>query len=283
MRFLISLITLSLAVSGLAEDSYSSLSAPELRTKIARIGAVHEENWYQVEVFIFARTSPNGPEYWRLDQRPQLAPENAIVPSDESPFLPENSDAIDRAAATLGAWRLIPPKELILIDMLGRMENSGDYRTLYHAGWVQPIRKHSHAFPIYIQGGKHIAMSSAAPAQEQNLDYGLPLLEMESPGTSAQTDDGKISTTIAATKPELQGMLRLHLSRYLHVEPDLWFTSTSQEDQSFWVKIDQKRRMRSEELHYLDHPLFGALIRITPFQTTRQKELEKMKAALKAK
>ncbi len=31
------------------------------------------------------------------------------------------------------------------------------------------------------------------------------------------------------------------------------------------VKIDQPRRIRSGELHYLDHPLFGLLIRITPY------------------
>ena len=31
------------------------------------------------------------------------------------------------------------------------------------------------------------------------------------------------------------------------------------------VKMDQPRRMRKNELHYLDHPLFGLLIRLTPF------------------
>lgn len=32
------------------------------------------------------------------------------------------------------------------------------------------------------------------------------------------------------------------------------------------VKMDKPRRMRSRELHYLDHPLFGLLIRITPYR-----------------
>jgi len=41
--------------------------------------------------------------------------------------------------------------------------------------------------------------------------------------------------------------------------------------------------MRSEELHYLDHPLFGMLLRITPYQTEQQVQLELMKQALKAK
>ncbi|MEH6650075.1 MAG: CsiV family protein [Motiliproteus sp.] len=32
------------------------------------------------------------------------------------------------------------------------------------------------------------------------------------------------------------------------------------------VKMDKPRRMRSRELHYLDHPVFGLLIRITPYR-----------------
>ena len=69
-----------------AENPYSALSAPELRTKIARVGAVHEQSWYQVEVLVFARQGPTTEEYWRLAQRPHLAPEKAIVPSNDSPL-----------------------------------------------------------------------------------------------------------------------------------------------------------------------------------------------------
>ena len=46
-----------------AENPYTALSAPELRTKIARIGAVHEQSWYQVEVLVFARTLTHARAY----------------------------------------------------------------------------------------------------------------------------------------------------------------------------------------------------------------------------
>ena len=32
------------------------------------------------------------------------------------------------------------------------------------------------------------------------------------------------------------------------------------------VVIDESRRMRSNELHYLDHPLFGMIIKVTPYE-----------------
>lgn len=274
-----------------AENPYNELSAPELRTKIARVGAVHAQSWYQVEVLVFARTGPTSPEYWRLDQRPQLAPENAIVPSADSPLLPSNADNIDMTAAALGAWRPLPTNQLILIDMLGRMEKRGDYRSLYHAGWVQPLRERNQAFPIYITGGKQVPRISAQPTQDAALDFGLPPIE-EKNGNANGTGQTRVgepnlgkanAATEPATQPELQGMMRFYLSRYLHVEPELWLTSTSHDGQAFWVKVDQKRRMRGEELHYLDHPLFGALVRLTPYQTQQQKEVELMKAALKKK
>lgn len=282
-----SLIVTTTASPAWAENPYSALSAPELRTKIAGVGAVHEQSWYQVEVLVFARTGPTTPEYWRLDQRPHLAPEKAIVPSNDSPLLPENADTIDINAAALGAWRTLPTDQLILIDMLGRMEKNGSYRNLYHAGWVQPLRERNHAFPIYITGGNQVPRISAQPSQAPGLDFGLPPLDTGNEAeanTSLQPNAMQPGVNAApTTQPELQGMLRFHISRYLHVEPELWLTSTSHDGQAFWVKLDQKRRMRGEELHYLDHPLFGALVRLTPYQTAQQKNVELMKAALKNK
>jgi len=278
MRTLTILILALLPALAGAENPYSELSAPELRTRIAKLPAAEQQSWYQVEVLVFARTGPASQEFWRLDQRPHLVPDNAIHPDSESPLLPEGADNIDNNAAALSAWRFLPADRLILTDMLARMDKSGEYRTLYHNSWVQPVRERSHAFPIYLEGGRQVPAVTLPPADAGgDLEYGLPPLDAP-PAGEAHTDD-----VVAATQAEFQGMLRLHLSRYLHVEPELWFTRTSNTDQRYWVRIDQNRRMRSEELHYLDHPLFGMLLRLTPYQTERQKNVELMKKALKEK
>ena len=47
------------------------------------------------------------------------------------------------------------------------------------------------------------------------------------------------------------------------------------------VVIDESRRMRSNELHYLDHPLFGMVIKITSYEAPAL-EIEKENLATKS-
>jgi hypothetical protein len=35
------------------------------------------------------------------------------------------------------------------------------------------------------------------------------------------------------------------------------------------VQMQQSRRMRSEEVHYLDHPLLGVVVKLTPLEPER--------------
>jgi hypothetical protein len=54
----------------------------------------------------------------------------------------------------------------------------------------------------------------------------------------------------------LGGMIHLGLSRFLHFDTDLLLKRNQGPD----VRIQLHRRMRSGELHYLDHPLMGILV-----------------------
>lgn len=55
----------------------------------------------------------------------------------------------------------------------------------------------------------------------------------------------------------LAGKINLYKNRYLHVSADLQFNSTEGV-----VRLKENRRLKSKELNYLDHPLFGLLIRV---------------------
>lgn len=68
------------------------------------------------------------------------------------------------------------------------------------------------------------------------------------------TDNGRVSGHIAVT-----------LGRYLHTAATLWLQPLGVAESSTpeaYALLHQSRRMRSGELHYLDHPLFGLLVRI---------------------
>lgn len=57
------------------------------------------------------------------------------------------------------------------------------------------------------------------------------------------------------------GTVTVSLGRYLHVDLDLIY-----QDDSGRFRFTSHRRMRSNEIHYLDHPMFGVLVLITPLE-----------------
>lgn len=61
--------------------------------------------------------------------------------------------------------------------------------------------------------------------------------------------------------PRLEGGLRVRLGRFLHFDTDLQIPSASAEP----VRARNSRRMRSTEVHYLDHPRIGVIVRIDPY------------------
>ena len=102
-----------------------------------------------------------------------------------------------------------------------------------------------------------------------------------------QDEDNAIEHTVEATNEkngimtEVSGSIRLHKSRFLHITPDLnlqQFVQGYADDpdnpysaERQWLPvraahINRSRRMRSNEIHYLDHPLLGILIQVTPVE-----------------
>jgi hypothetical protein len=64
---------------------------------------------------------------------------------------------------------------------------------------------------------------------------------------------------------ELDGLLKFYVNRFLHVELNLAFRSAASGGETGPVyQINEQRRIKSQELHYFDHPKFGALVRVVP-------------------
>ena len=284
MRIVLLALLCSLSLPTLA-NPYADMSAPELRRAISEIPDVFEENWYQIEILAFSRKDPVSDEYWRLDQQPDLNRDALIRLDGESPQAPEHADSIDQQAIGYGAWKTLEGA-LPLTNTAEQMSRAGD-RILLHRVWRQPVRERAHAFAVLVEGGD--VLPEPTTIMPESGDE-VSSAELSGP---AMDDSGRITTLpelesvqedgVATEIRELQGALRFHLSRYLHLEPLLWYGSDTDTGQRVWVKIDQNRRMRSEELHYLDHPLFGLLVRITPWKHPEQKKLDDLKAALKSK
>ena len=61
-------------------------------------------------------------------------------------------------------------------------------------------------------------------------------------------------------------LFHLHVSRYLHSGIEVQYIPQNAHNLSETISLNQSRRMRSKEVHYIDHPMIGILALITPYE-----------------
>ena len=127
----------------------------------------------------------------------------------------------------------------------------------------------------------HEALSAKAPFIEQSIDDSwTELLTKLDPATQPILynsqwvqpvyDQNNILPLYFETsvrhldQPQLRGLLHLHVSRYLHANFTINYWPEDADSHEDLISFESGRRMRSKEVHYLDHPLIGILLRILP-------------------
>lgn len=68
---------------------------------------------------------------------------------------------------------------------------------------------------------------------------------------------------------DLEGIVRLSGGKYLHIDTDLLLSKAVSSDPSLPATLQSFRlkdssRVRINELHYIDHPLYGMIVTVTP-------------------
>ena len=206
------------------------------------------------------------------------------------------------------AFRTVPTVDEEFNQTIQRLKNSRGYKVLSQKTWRQPGLAANRSIPVLIQDGE-------------------------------QFDDNY----------ELEGTINISLSRYLHVQSNLWLSDYVKQidlSKTWWeeptfedasalgeqgefigftdkyqqygspqggqsltlqqpegdnntdnmsggvinslslqettahyeairtVVLNESRRMRSDEMHYLDHPLFGMLIKISPYTPPLEEDIQ---------
>ncbi len=216
--------------------------------------------WYTVEMLVFERADPSAgeTEHWPADPGfPNLL--SAIELAEKGP----PSSAAAEPAAPVPYLRL-SADQLALGKARQKIDASRNYRLLLHLAWRQQGLDKGVSKPVHVR-------SSTYPLPPPSLRRlsGDPLQQL----------DGV---------PSVEGTVRMYRTRYLHFEADLRYFRPSTESQASGDFLDEEvylaektivpthfrltesRRMRSRELHYLDHPLFGVLVQITPYELENQ-------------
>lgn len=143
------------------------------------------------------------------------------------PGLPDMADALSLGDPQAGAaFQPLAAGQLRLGGITAALRRSGGYRPLLHQAWRQPGAGAARARAVYL------------------------------------ADD--------SVSPSVEGILRLRRGRFLHLEADLLHRRAAppgaEATTATAFRMQQSRRMRSEELHYLDHPLFGLIVEVTPWE-----------------
>jgi hypothetical protein len=176
-------------------------------------------------------------------------------------IIPPPSNGINLNSATNNSqWQAIPREDYILNHVAKRLKRSSNYRILKHVAWRQPMVEKKDSQPISIQAGRDFTYQYPEHAYRQ--------IEFSDSSTSA-SDDSKVL--------ELDGTINIVITRYLHLYTDLVYRvprtistdigdSLNHGQSLVDHSVQSHRRMRSRELHYIDHPLVGILIEATPIK-----------------
>lgn len=117
------------------------------------------------------------------------------------------------------------------------LQQGGEYTVLYHRAWRQLAYSPSRA-----------------------VDYPV----------QAMSDDRRNS---------VEGTIRLVRGRYLHLDMDLLLRDNATHPPGYYAegqgitpayRLIEKRRIKSSDLHYFDHPRFGVLALVTPYRAPAQ-------------
>ncbi len=248
-----------------------------------------EENirYYDIELVVFENLEENTDidEVWPSGKQLQVPENAAILGRKFEGKLPPQYD-------TRYLFNTLSVNDYQLKEEVDSIKQAEQYRLLLHTGWRQPGLPKADAVTVYF---KHAVAESEGEVQSSEE---IASLQSAHPGdTPSAPAEPEANINLPVRVAQLDGLITIALSRYLHVDMELLYKKGSESssvdmyDSSFledrramepMFYIKQNRRMRSKETHYIDHPKLGVLIRITPYEVISQIAPVKVNKSTKA-
>ena len=230
---------------------------------LANSSFAEDMRYYDIEVVIIENITKQArnAENWPLQVNLTL-PEKTVKLGErvKKDWLPQGVDL-------KSSYKVLGKKSYQLSNEVKLISDSKTQRVIFHTAWRQPGLDKNQALPVYFK----------------REVFAAPVIENENNNEGELTQN---SETISSSSI-LEGLLRVTLARYLHLEAELTYKDqippASLSDNPFSVLDEgnqssevqkpgvihlkqKRRRIRSNELHYVDHPVLGILIRITPYE-----------------
>ena len=270
--------------------------------------------WYQVEVFIFANEAFDASkgEQWPQELRLRYPSNSVRLTEVEEAVAVDNFSTIEDAlnqppvsepenlegrpaeesdsTATIEpptAFELLPLEQFVLVDHAKKLSRQHNFRPLFHQAWLQTMDSRERSAPIVIRGGdqfdNHFELEGTIKLSVERYLHIQTDLWLSRFISMAASDEPFWNTL--PLPPEVEKVektasdgLFIDATMPLSVRPSIDafdFIAQPQYRVDKTVVMRQDRRMRSQELHYIDHPLFGMLLKVTPYEMNDELELEK--------
>lgn len=281
-----------------------------------------DERWYDVELLVFKHARA---EHFLTEQWPTTW---------SIPDTADSVDPLDVQKTYSQDFEKLPPEEQSFAGIIDKMEKSSRYGVLAYRSWRQKGLDKDQAVNVRIQAGRTYrkdgkpladsgfsALTVAPSGPQPTVMTGTlfePVLDENGQVISHAIPQYTPITDIDGTDRvvhELDGNIKIVLSRFLHIYTDLlllepvnltpernankddnlktatdlveetpdnfeatepekpitpaaYRLSLAPDDSQFTTlhgfNIHSHRRMRSGELHHLDHPLLGIIVKVTP-------------------
>ncbi|MCU7799234.1 MAG: peptidoglycan binding protein CsiV [gamma proteobacterium symbiont of Lucinoma myriamae] len=247
-----------------------------------------EKQYYIVEVILFRHLNEQGKqdEFWSKpdilnnsisDYSNNTIDNNQLT--NDSPALAEYDMPNKRFRALRNGIAALSSENYKLSDSAAHLRYSKDYKLLAHFGWTQRSLSKNRALPIRITANQF--SDSLIPDGDLKLYVSRYLhmqvdlkasecVYMTTPPLTEQTGDKALDEqlengTSQLEKSKLEEGKAAELSAN-NTNPDEGVDVNQCVNQVYQFK--QNRKMRSRELHYIDNPVFGLLVYVTPFTTS---------------
>ena len=147
-----------------------------------------------------------------------------------------------------------PIGELRLLPELEKIRSSSNHRLMYHGGWRQGAIDKENAPFMSIALGRSFNTLTARGDDDSIYLRGYNNPPLDHPVDLNQSQSYK-----------LYGGIKVWVGRFLHFDTLLSYTP---EGADFSFAFESERRMRSRQLHYIDHPRVGIITKIFPVDET---------------
>ena len=196
------------------------------------------ENLYRVEIIVFMQPTSPASHVKPLDPVPDLGVERAVdfrryfcLPAEAKPDLVQTFRSEEDVADCLNGYLLLNEIVHPLIAERIRLEKSGRYRILHHSAWQQPVSSPDEIHPVLVSNKGDIRQASAST-------------------------------------PALDGTVLLFREQFLQLDIKLLYhypslTSGTGKQELDGLLLHASRKLRPNNLNYIDHPLIGILAHVT--------------------